>query len=263
MAQKKRPVSKPAADERPKLKLKRVLPNASPPAKPPPVPVPGEPQEAPPGQPALEQPAPQPQPAAAPQTRPPRRTLPKKSRKGWLTGVLLLAALASLGYWAWDRFGPAGEAEPAPEETVVDSEPAPAAPQTETGKPADPAEVAAEEPQVVREFVTAHPLAGPSSAPEPVLSSAANAPEPVRPAVPEPTELERFLAQLREQKLIPSDNPRGIFINSIFYTVGAPLNPQLGLTVKAISVSPENASLVLEDGEGAEHAIPIGGSPGF
>jgi len=66
-----------------------------------------------------------------------------------------------------------------------------------------------------------------------------------------------YLEQIGQQELKLSNSPRGIFINSVFYAEGMPLNPSLGLTVQSIPADAESNLIVVDaDGNAYELAIP-------
>jgi hypothetical protein len=85
-------------------------------------------------------------------------------------------------------------------------------------------------------------------------------PEPSLAGVPQETtqpDLQAYLQRLQTHRLIPSDSPKGVFVDSVFVPEGAMLDPRTGLTLSAISESTDGAALILTQGDGPSISIPL------
>ena len=68
--------------------------------------------------------------------------------------------------------------------------------------------------------------------------------------------IQDYLGKIGQQELKVSQSPKGIFINSVFYTEGMPLNPSLGLTIESLP-NDTNPNLIISDTEGNAYQIAI------
>jgi len=100
--------------------------------------------------------------------------------------------------------------------------------------------------------------AGMAAAPQEPASGTASAPVPDVPAEP-PTTAEAYLKVLRGQRLMLSGNPRGVFINAVFYPEGGMLHPQFGLAIGQIQLDGPVPMVEVLDAAGAIHLIPLQG----
>lgn len=69
--------------------------------------------------------------------------------------------------------------------------------------------------------------------------------------------VESYIEQLKKQEIIPSEKPRGIYINSVFIPEGHPLNPNLGLSLMQVELSPQGALIDLQDQANATYRIAL------
>lgn len=66
-----------------------------------------------------------------------------------------------------------------------------------------------------------------------------------------------YLDQLRRQELVPSETPRGLYVNSVFIPEGSLINPRLGLTLAYVEISPVGFLFDLQDAEGTPYRVAI------
>ncbi|MGA1204936.1 MAG: hypothetical protein ACO3ZW_03880 [Opitutales bacterium] len=69
--------------------------------------------------------------------------------------------------------------------------------------------------------------------------------------------VETFMEQLRTRRVLPSENPRGIIVDSVFIPAGGILNPTLGITLEGVESSAEGALMVISDPAGNLFQIPL------
>ncbi len=73
----------------------------------------------------------------------------------------------------------------------------------------------------------------------------------------EPPTVEAFLERLAGLERVASANPRGVFINAVFFPEETILNPALGLIVERVEWGDEGAWLHLRAGDGRRHRIAV------
>ena len=66
-----------------------------------------------------------------------------------------------------------------------------------------------------------------------------------------------YLDRIARLPMEASYNPEGVFINSVFYAEGMPLNPALGLKVDSVYLEAGNQFLLITDREGNGYPIPV------
>jgi hypothetical protein len=67
--------------------------------------------------------------------------------------------------------------------------------------------------------------------------------------------IEGYLANLQRQRIFVCSNPKGIFIDSVLFTEGTPINPQLGLELAEVDM--EGDSFSLQDGTGQSYRLDL------
>jgi hypothetical protein len=70
-------------------------------------------------------------------------------------------------------------------------------------------------------------------------------------------DLQAYLDRMKTHRIIPSDNPRGIFIDSVFVPEGAVLDPRIGLTLSGVSSSGKGYAMHLTPPGGPSVSIPL------
>jgi hypothetical protein len=70
-------------------------------------------------------------------------------------------------------------------------------------------------------------------------------------------DLEAYLSRLRTHRLIASDNPKGVFIDSVFVPEGAVLDARTGLTLSSLSTTSNGIVMLLTPSEGPSVSIPL------
>jgi hypothetical protein len=81
--------------------------------------------------------------------------------------------------------------------------------------------------------------------------------QPEAPAAPEGALLADFIAALQGAQIVPSESPRGTFIDGIFFAEGAMLHPGSGLMLESVSLEAEPPELHIRDSQGRIHAVPL------
>jgi hypothetical protein len=69
--------------------------------------------------------------------------------------------------------------------------------------------------------------------------------------------VDSYLEKLRRQEIIPSTQPRGIFVNSVFVPEGGILNPRLGLFLVQVEVSAYGSLIDLQDASHQSYRIAL------
>jgi hypothetical protein len=77
------------------------------------------------------------------------------------------------------------------------------------------------------------------------------------PTEPGQPDLKAYLARLKTHRVIASDNPKGVFIDSVFVPEGAVLDPRTGLTLSSLSTTSNGIVMLLTPSEGASVSIPL------
>jgi hypothetical protein len=67
--------------------------------------------------------------------------------------------------------------------------------------------------------------------------------------------MEDYLGRLKSLPMTLSDNPKGIFIGSVFFNEGSMVNPELDLKLR--SILPDASAIVLVDGSGNTYRIAL------
>ncbi len=74
---------------------------------------------------------------------------------------------------------------------------------------------------------------------------------------PQQLDLDAYLAGLESRHVQAIPNPEGILLEKVFYAKGSQLNPQLGLVIKEIEISPSEVLLTVTDSNSVDHSIPL------
>lgn len=85
-------------------------------------------------------------------------------------------------------------------------------------------------------------------------SQAATASAPDEIAQPD---LQAYLDRLEAHRLIPSANPRGIFVDTVFIPEGAVLDPRIGLILSAVTESNDGTRVLLTSEDGSPVEITL------
>ena len=90
----------------------------------------------------------------------------------------------------------------------------------------------------------------PAAGPVPAITTEAD------PAL-QPATAEAFLERLAELRPVASENPRGVFISSVFYPENAVLHPGLGLIIERVEWDGAGAFMRIRAADGASHQLPV------
>lgn len=66
-----------------------------------------------------------------------------------------------------------------------------------------------------------------------------------------------FLEMLNTRKITINENPRGLFIDSVFFPVGSTLNAEYGFTIGAITIDKDESYFEITDAGGGTHLVII------
>jgi hypothetical protein len=66
-----------------------------------------------------------------------------------------------------------------------------------------------------------------------------------------------FLETLRTRKITINENPRGLFIDSVFFPVGSTLNAEYGFTIGAITIDKDESYFEITEAGGSTHLVII------
>jgi hypothetical protein len=66
-----------------------------------------------------------------------------------------------------------------------------------------------------------------------------------------------FLEMLGNRKITINENPRGLFIDSVFFPVGSTLNAEYGFTIGAITIAKDESYFEITDAGGSTHLVII------
>lgn len=66
-----------------------------------------------------------------------------------------------------------------------------------------------------------------------------------------------FLETLRARKITINENPRGLFIDSVFFPVGSTLNAEYGFTIGAITIDKDESYFEITEAGGSTHLVII------
>lgn len=73
----------------------------------------------------------------------------------------------------------------------------------------------------------------------------------------ETASLEAFITAFKDQPLVPSHSPVGLFVDSVFVPEGATLNPELGLVLSSVTIGDEESFALLRSASGETFPITI------